>query len=77
MFFFMCLSSYALDESTCADYSAKAKTDIGARIMYSVCIDEKDTSFYNRSKNFKCALKASKALSEMGARVKYNTCIEN
>ena len=42
----MCLSSYALDESTCADYSAKAKTDIGARIMYSVCIDEKDTSFY-------------------------------
>ena len=58
----MCLSSYALDESTCADYSAKAKTDIGARIMYSVCIDEKDTSFYLLINFMKIKLKKNNSL---------------
>jgi hypothetical protein len=73
---FWCGASVALDQDTCSDYSAKAKTDMGARIMFSVCEEEYNTSFYNRSDKFKCALKAAKASSEIGARQKYSTCVD-
>ena len=71
-----CNVSYGLDRGTCSDYSAKAKTDVGAKIMFSVCLQEQDTYFYNRTKRFKCALKAAKATSETGAKIKFSTCIK-
>jgi hypothetical protein len=49
---------------------------MGARIMFSVCEEEYNTSFYNRSDKFKCALKAAKASSDIGARQKYSTCVD-
>ena len=72
-----CGTGYSLDRNTCADYSAKAKTDQGAKIMYGICLQEKDTYFYNRSKKFKCAQKAAKALTNNAANIKYGTCIRN
>ena len=70
-----CSAGYSLDRDTCADYSAKAKTDQGAKIMFSICLRENDTSFYNRSKKFKCAQKAAKANTNQGAKIKFSTCI--
>ena len=70
-------TAYGLDEDTCADYAAKAKTDKGANIMYGLCLREEGTYFYNRSKKFKCAQKAAKALTNNAANIKYGTCIRN
>ena len=68
-------SANALDRETCADYSGKANTNYGAKIMWGVCIQESDTSFYNRSKRFKCAQKAARAKTDHAAKVKWFTCI--
>ena len=70
-------TAYGLDRNTCADYSAKAKTDQGAKIMYGICLQEKDTYFYNRTKRFKCAQKAAKANTNQGAKIMYGTCIQS
>jgi len=72
---FWCNVSYGLDMDTCSDYSAKANSDAGAAIIYSMCLEEKDTSFYNRSEKFKCALKAAKAKTDSGAKIKFSGCL--
>ena len=72
-----CNVSYGLDRGTCSDYSAKAKTDVGAKIIFNVCLQEKGTSFYNRSIRFKCALKAAEAKTDVGAKIEFNTCISS
>lgn len=64
--------SYSLDQETCTDLMAEANTDLGGRLIYSACIDEK--SLFFRSKHFKCAKKAMKGKTEELVRMIYSTC---
>ena len=72
--FLLPFPSVALDKDKCTKYAAKAKSDWGARLIYSRCISEK-TSFYNRTKEFKCAMKTTDANSDTGAKLTYSRCI--
>ena len=71
-----CGTSYSLDMDTCSDYAAKAKTTYASEIMFGLCIHEKDTYFYNRSKMFKCAKGILNANTKHAAEIKMYTCLK-
>lgn len=66
-------SSYSLSREKCTDYSSEAKTTMGAKIIYSLCLREK-SSFFNRSNEFNCAKKSADANSNFGARLIFAWC---
>lgn len=66
--------SYALDYEKCIGYAAEAKTEYAYNLVLSVCLYE-DSYFFNRSKQFKCAMKAAEAEIEQGARMVFAQCM--
>ncbi len=67
--------SFGLDRKTCMDMISGAKTDFGAKIMFSTCLQEKN-KFINQSKRFKCAKKAFKEDIEFAAKIALSVCME-
>ena len=69
-------SVFSLDRSDCVKIMSDAKTEWGGKVMFAACIREK-SSFYNRSKNYKCAKKAMKQKTEIAAKLTFADCKKN
>ena len=77
VFFFLWNNiSYSLEREVCAEYAAKAKSEVGAKVIWSACLQEKDTNYFTRTKRFKCGLKASKAKTNVAAKALWSTCLQ-
>jgi hypothetical protein len=66
--------SYALDYEKCIGYAAEAKTEYAYNLVLNLCVVE-DSYFFNRSKQFKCAMKAAEAGTEQGAKMVFYSCL--
>ena len=64
----------ALEYSKCRKMMSEANTQIGAQLLFAWCLEEKSTIF-NRSKEFKCALKAAEAKNELSAKIAFVDCV--
>jgi len=69
--------SWGLDKDECFEIASNAPTRIGMGLFLRVCSDEinKDTSWFNRSQDYKCAKKAYKKPSDLGVGLSYRTCM--
>ena len=62
-------------KAKCANMVSGAKTDYAAKLMYKYCLRE-SSSFYNRSKKFKCAKKVLKEENESSVKIIFRECIK-
>ena len=69
--------SWGLDNDKCYEIASDAPTRIGLGLFISVCSDEikRETNWYNRSKEYKCAKKAFKKPTKSGVGISYRTCM--
>ena len=65
---------YALPREKCTEIAADAKTEWGFRLIFGFCLRE-DSYFFNRSKEFKCAVKAGRAGTETAAKMIFSECM--
>lgn len=69
--------SWGLDNDKCYEIASDAPTRTGLLLFVSVCSDEieRNTGWYNRSKDYKCAKKAFKKPTKGGVGISYRTCM--
>ena len=67
---------YALPREQCIEYAAEAETEWAFRLIMGRC-NREDSFFFNRSKEFKCAVKAGSAKTERAAKTVWSNCIRD
>ena len=66
-------SSFSFTKSECIEMMHDAKTDFGARVMFYACRKE-DSSWYNRSVDFRCAKLVAPIATELAAKMTWTDC---